>query len=92
MAGVVAVRVEFQGGASAQASVTIKDAELSVSGLAATGAGLGQSLFVSADNLSGDQVCMVSLGGVRLAFLDGDRIYNTSAIAPRSTGDASTPR
>ena len=77
VAGVVSVRVEFQGGASAQASVTIKDAELSVSGLAATGAGLGQSLFVSADNLSGDKVCMVSLGGVRLAFLDGDRIYNT---------------
>ena len=76
VAGVVAVRVEFQGGASAQASVTIKDAELSVSGLAATGAGLGQSLFVSADNLSGDMVCMVSLGGVNLAFLDGDRIYS----------------
>ena len=76
VAGVVSVRVEFQGGASAQASVTIKDAELSVSGLAATGAGLGQSLFVSADNLSGDKVCMVSLGGVSLAFLDGDRIYS----------------
>lgn len=77
VAGVVSVRVEFQGGASAQASVTIKDAELSVSGLAAAGAGLGQSLFVSADNLSGDMVCTVSLGGVNLAFLDGDRIYNT---------------
>ena len=77
VSGTVSVRAELSSGKSVSANVTIGDAELRVSGVSAVGAGLGQSVFVSADDLSGNEVRQVSLGGVRLAFLDGDRIYDS---------------
>ena len=77
VSGTVSVRAELDSGRSVSANVTIGDAELRVSGVSAAGAGLGQSVFVSAEDLSGNEVRRVSLGGVRLAFLDGDRIYES---------------
>ncbi len=49
-------------------NVTIRDADLSVH--PDTGLGLGERFTVRSNDLAGDEVCEVTLGGIRLAFLD----------------------
>ena len=76
LAGTVSVRAEFGDGPSVSAKVTIGDIDLNVRGVGSAGVGLGQRFLIDARNLAGEEVCRVRLGGVRLAFLDGDRIYD----------------
>ena len=52
-------------------NITIRDAELTVR--PDRGLGLGEQFLVNSNNLAGDRVCEVTLGGIRLAFLDDDQ-------------------
>ena len=79
--GTITVAVIFTEGPTASANIIIGAIDLSVQGIGAAGIGLGQTVIVSASNLPGDQVCSVALGGVRLAFLDGDRIDSDGCVS-----------
>ena len=73
-AGTFTASVTFAGGQTASVNITIAAFDLLVQGVGAAGIGMGQTAVVSASNLPGDNVCNVTLAGIRLAFLDGDRI------------------
>ena len=81
VSGTVVITVYLGAGGTVSAKVTIGDADLTVSGVPSRGVGLGQQFLVRSNNLPGDEVCQVTLGGVPLAFLDegNDRV--------RSSGD-----
>ena len=80
-AGTFTVAVTFTGGQTATANITVAAFDLLVQGIGASGIGMGQTAVVSASNLPGDKVCSVTLAGIRLAFLDGDRIDSDGCIA-----------
>lgn len=52
-------------------NITIRDAELTVR--PDRGIGLGEQFLVNSNNLAGNEVCEVTLGGIRLAFLEDDQ-------------------
>ncbi len=70
--GTVTIRAEFRDGGSATTRVTISNAELTVR-VVGDGAGLGQTLLVSAQQLAGSEVCRARLDGVDVALLDDSR-------------------
>ena len=70
--GTITIRAEFHDGRSATARVTISDAELTVR-VVGDGAGLGETLLVSAQQLAGSQICRASLDGILVALLDDSR-------------------
>ena len=70
--GTVTIRAEFNDGDSATTRVTISNAELTVR-VVGDGAGLGQTLLVSAQQLAGSEVCRARLDGVDVALLDDSR-------------------
>ena len=80
VSGTVVITV-YIGTNPVSAKVTIGDADLTVSGVPSRGVALGQQFLVRSNNLPGDEVCQVTLGGIPLAFLDegNDRV--------RSSGD-----
>ena len=83
LAGTVSIRVVFGNeGGSASANITIAKADLSINGIPAAGATLGQNLFVSADNLPGNRVNRITLGGLPIAFLDGNQLYESGEHPP----------
>ena len=71
--GIATIRVNFADGSSAFVNVTVADATLTVAGIHGAGIGLGETAFVSAFDLPGDEVCTVTLGGVPIALLDDRR-------------------
>ena len=73
-AGTFTASVTFAGGQTASVNITIAAFDLLVQGVGAAGIGMGQTAVVSASNLPGEEVCNVTLAGIRLAFLKGDRI------------------
>ena len=85
-AGTFTVAVTFTGGQTATANITVAAFDLLVQGIGASGIGMGQTAVVSASNLPGDKVCSVTLAGIHLAFLDGDRIDSDGCIALLSGG------
>ena len=84
-AGTFTASVTFAGGQTASVNITIAAFDLLVQGVGAAGIGMGQTAVVSASNLPGDKVCNVTLAGIRLAFLDGDRI-NSGGCVPLLRG------
>ena len=70
--GTVTVHAVFHDDRSASINVTIANAELTVRGFG-DGAGLGQTLLVSAQQLAGSEVCRARLDGVDVALLDDSR-------------------
>ena len=84
-AGTFTVAVTFTGGQTATANITIAAFDLLVQGVGAAGISMGQTALASASNLPGKQVCNVTLAGIRLAFLDGDRI-DADGCVPLSSG------
>ena len=81
--GTVTIRVDFNDGDSATARVTISDAELTVRSVG-DGAGLGQTLLVSARQLAGSEVCRARLDGIPVALLDDSR--NRADCVPIRSG------
>ena len=85
-AGTFTVAVTFTGGQTATANITIGAFDLLVQGVGAAGISMGQTAVASASNLPGNQVCNVTLAGIRLAFLDGDRIDADGCVPLLSGG------
>ena len=85
-AGTFTVAVTFTGGQTATANITIAAFDLLVQGVGAAGISMGQTAVASASNLPGNQVCNVTLAGIRLAFLDGDRIDADGCVPLLSGG------
>ena len=85
-AGTFTVAVTFTGGQTATANITIAAFDLLVQGVGAAGISMGQTAVASASNLPGNQVCNVTLAGIRLAFLDGDRIDSDGCVPLLSGG------
>lgn len=81
VSGTVVISVYIGSNDPISAKVTIGDADLTVSGVSSRGVGLGGQFLVRSNDLPGDEVCQVTLGGIPLAFLDdgNDRV--------RSSGD-----
>ena len=84
--GTFTVAVTFTGGQTATANITIAAFDLLVQGVGAAGISMGQTAVASASNLPGNQVCNVTLAGIRLAFLDGDRIDSDGCVPLLSGG------
>ena len=78
VSGTVVITV-YMGTNPVSAKVTIGDADLTVSGVPPRGVGLGYQFLVRSNNLPGDEVCHVTLGGIPLAFLDegNDRVRSS---------------
>ena len=85
-AGTFTVAVTFTGGQTATANITITAFDLLVQGVGAAGISMGQTAVASASNLPGNQVCNVTLAGIRLAFLNGDRIDSDGCVPLLSGG------
>ena len=85
-AGTFTVAVTFTGGQTATVNITIAAFDLLVQGVGAAGISMGQTAVASASNLPGNQVCNVTLAGIRLAFLDGDRIDSDGCVPLLSGG------
>ena len=79
---IVTILVEF-GDDRASINVSLADIELDVSGYrTGVGAGLGQTVIVRANNLSGaTDVIGVTLDGIELTFLDGNRSVDTVEVS-----------
>ena len=85
-AGTFTVAVTFTGGQTATVNIAIAAFDLLVQGVGAAGISMGQTAVASASNLPGNQVCNVTLAGIRLAFLDGDRIDSDGCVPLLSGG------
>ena len=72
--GTVTVHVTFDGGQTASVNITIAAIELLVQGIGSDGLTLGQTAIASSFNLPGNEVCNITLGGVRLAFVDDNEV------------------
>ena len=72
--GTVTVHVTFDGGQTASVNITIATIELLLQGIGSGGLTLGQTAIASSFNLPGDEVCNITLGGVRLAFVDDNEV------------------
>ena len=84
--GTFTVAVTFTGGQTATVNIAIAAFDLLVQGVGAAGISMGQTAVASASNLPGNQVCNVTLAGIRLAFLDGDRIDADGCVPLLSGG------
>ena len=84
--GTFTVAVTFTGGQTATVNIAIAAFDLLVQGVGAAGISMGQTAVASASNLPGNQVCNVTLAGIRLAFLDGDRIDSDGCVPLLSGG------
>ena len=76
--GTVTISVELRDGdgsvRTASANITIAAFELGVQGIGSGGLTLGQNAIASSLNLPGNEVCSITLGGIPLAFLEGDQV------------------
>ena len=70
VSGTVVISVYIGSNDPVSAKVTIGDADLTVHGVPSRGAGLGHQFLVRSNNLPGEKVCQVSLGGIPLVFLE----------------------
>ena len=75
LSGPVTILILFEEGGSASVNVTVVEPTLRVAGVPGDGIALGGAALVSANKLSGKQVCRATLGGVRIALLDDRREF-----------------